>query len=93
MRLMEHPELPFLTQDISRPVLSRAVAETDGIRSAVEATTVGTAKDNAPIDNDDVEVRRRRDGGEYSSEKIRCGAIRGINRFRRNIGCWEGPVP
>ena len=45
-----------------------------------------------PIDDNDIEGRRGRDGGEYGFEEIECGIISGVDRFRCGLEGSKGLV-
>jgi len=45
------------------------------------------------IDDNDIEGRRRCDGGEYGFEEIECGVASHVNRFRCGLERPKGLVP
>ena len=92
VHITEYPELLFVAWGIGSPA-SCGAREITRTRVAVNETAHETTKVKVSIDNNDVEERRGRDGGQYSSEEIRRRPTRCSNRLRRRFECPEGPVP
>jgi len=67
------------------------MTETKDTRVA-EYTRSYTAKVAVPIDDNNVDGRRRCDRGEHSFEEFRRGVLGGVNRFHCNLECSEAFV-